>query len=70
MSRASYLNSIITNNILDRVDATHRNYILLFHTAGGLKIFEEWLINGMKESSAELSEIYISIVRDVQYNVK
>ncbi|MFR9546385.1 MAG: TetR/AcrR family transcriptional regulator [Rikenellaceae bacterium] len=66
ISRLGYINSLVPNNILSRVDAVQQNYTFLFHSAGVLKIFEEWLISGMNESSAELSEIYTSIVRDVQ----
>lgn len=62
----SYIISLVPNNVLEEANETHRNYSFLFHTAGVLKITEQWLISGMKESAEELSSIYMSIIRDVR----
>ncbi len=64
--RITYLNSLIPNNILTGANEGLINYFALFHSAGVLKLFEHWLMSGMKESPNELSEIYVSIVRDTQ----
>lgn len=64
--RLSYINSIIPNNLLNNISKTHQYYTFLFHSAGVLKLFEHWLSSGMNESPQELSDIYTSIVRDVQ----
>ncbi len=59
------IGSFVSKNMVDGVSDIQRKYINLFHAVGTLKLFEQWLIGGMKESPEEMSNIYTSIVRDV-----
>ncbi|MFI3263489.1 MAG: TetR/AcrR family transcriptional regulator [Rikenellaceae bacterium] len=62
----SIIHDLIPNNILSKVNETQRKYTFLVHSVGAFKMFEQWIISGMKESSEELASIYASIIRDVQ----
>ncbi|MFI3280237.1 MAG: TetR/AcrR family transcriptional regulator [Rikenellaceae bacterium] len=64
VENVKYLAALVPNNPLDKKSEERQRYTYLFHTVGVLKLYEEWLRSGMTESPEELSNIYISIVRD------
>ncbi len=65
ISKTRYIYAHILNGNFEKMSDVHRNYAYLLYSISAFKLFEQWIIGGMRESAEEISQIFISIMRDL-----